>query len=248
MFGVQPYLTDFVDMDEFTAPAMAASLPYEFIVIHPRLRQTFVEVRTLADMMEPYFPDQGDLRLTADRALVNEFASRRCAIEYQLLTLAQANAGSEDENRAATECCRLASQIFVNLVFRKVSPGWMVHSRLATRLRAAIIEFDRDHASQHAATLLLWTSVMGYLALRAGTMQLWFAGWVAHCVNELDVVAPEDLTYQLCKIAWSHCALREPLQEMWAHLQQLQSMGVELRITEEGEGQHQQRRASERSR
>jgi hypothetical protein len=227
IFGVQPYLAAYVDIDEHRTDG-GASLPYELIIIHPQLRQTILEIRTLSQMFEQFIPERGGQRPeTATKDSIEHFASRRSAIEYQLLTL-----DLEDEKvaAAATECCRIAAQIFVNMVFRKMSPGSIIHHRLSVRLRSAIIAFDKDHASQHATSILLWASVLGYLALKPGPMRFWFAGWVSHCVSELDICELEELRYQLCKITWLDPILRDPCREMWDELQQLRSMGVELRI------------------
>jgi hypothetical protein len=164
----------------------------------------------------------------ADKKFISDFVDRRSRIEYQLLAVDFSN--SDEGNSAASEFCRTAAQIFVNLVFRKMYPGSIIHKQLATRLRAATIAFDLDQASQHATTILLWASVLGYLALRSGPLQLWFAGWVSHCVSELDICDVEDLNYHLYKIAWLDGSLRRPCQEMWIELQQLRSIGVELSI------------------
>jgi hypothetical protein len=106
--------------------------------------------------------------------------------------------------------------------------------RLATRLRTAIITFDRDHSSQYAASILIWAAVLGYLALEPGPLRMWFAGWVSHFVDELDISDLEDLSYHLCKFVWLDNVLDEPCRAMWDELEELRSVGVELRIAGDG--------------
>jgi hypothetical protein len=250
IFGVQPYLSAFIDTDAGSPGYGQANLPYEFISIDSHLRNTFVAMRALCQTMESTIMSRAARAVTfdalatsVDRSTLHDFAARRSIIEYRLLNQehelglsdteeedAEADEDNSNTTDEATRVLILAAKIFTYLVFRKMTPSSLIHSRLAIRLRQAILAFDRHASSQHATCLLLWASVMGCMALRAGPLRTWFLGWVAHCVSELDVCSEVDLKYQLSKIVWIDGLLSGHCSTVWQELEELNRMGVEVRF------------------
>jgi hypothetical protein len=196
----------------------------------------------------PQSPSFSPTSIPVDKSVLEDFAARRSIIEYRLLHLepsdsdidvgvdADADVDEDDSESTspATLVLTIAAKIFSNLVFRKMTPNSLIHARLALRLRQAILSFDRHASSTHATCLLLWASVMGCMALRAGPLRTWFLGWVAHCVGELDICSETDLKYQLGKVVWIEGVLGGNCDGVWRELEELGAMGVEVRFVGDG--------------
>ncbi|KAF2099702.1 hypothetical protein NA57DRAFT_55648 [Rhizodiscina lignyota] len=148
------------------------------------------------------------------RSHINHILKFRRTIEFRLFNLLYKNPPASCNAQYAYI---LALQIYVNRVFRTFERSAQIPSRLAARLRHALLEIKIDGNDQweQLSGLLLWMSVVGGAACANGALRMWYIIFTSNIGSRMSLGTWERFNAVLKDRLYSAEDLAESFRELW---------------------------------
>jgi hypothetical protein len=155
---------------------------------------------------------------------ITYFDDWRASIEYQILTMA----GEEDKLQEISkaediqEPCRLVALIYTNMVFRELQPGAAIHTTLASRLRAALMQTNLIYCWGNLSETLLWVLFIGGTVAAQEPIRSWFVSVLTTVCCQLKIRSWHDIKKSLVKYLWSDRIWEDRCKNLWFEVEDIQ--------------------------
>jgi hypothetical protein len=145
------------------------------------------------------------------------FTGRRTWVEWALSSLESDLSSKirEVTDLGVETCCRLAAQIYVNIVLRKMDQGHAVLSHLTNKLNSSLFQTDLSSMWEEKPELLTWALFQGGAVAIEPESRKWYVSHLVHYSKHLGLRTWNDVFQLLEKFLWPSPEIEKRCRPLW---------------------------------